>query len=97
MNNKRPKNTFCGQFNRREYLHQVGGGFTSLAMAGLMAKDGFIRSQATAADGKTPWQNPLAPKDAPLPAKAKNVIFLFMYVLVTLIFLLCLLLFVFPF
>ena len=79
MNNKRPKNTFCGQLNRREYLHQMGGGFSSLAMAGLLAKDGFIQSQAVAADGKTPWANPLAPKDSPLPAKAKNVIFLFMY------------------
>ena len=34
---------------------------------------------AVAADGKSPWQNPLAPKDSPLPARAKNVIFLFMY------------------
>jgi hypothetical protein len=32
-----------------------------------------------AADGNTPWANPLAPKDPPLPAKAKSVIFLFMY------------------
>ena len=79
MNNNKPKNTFCGQLNRREYLHQMGGGFTSLAMAGLLAKDGFIQSQAVAADGKTPWANPLAPKDPPLPAKAKNVIYLFMY------------------
>ena len=79
MNNNRPKNTFCGQLNRREYLHQVGGGFTSLDMDGLMAEEGIIRNQAVAADGKTPWENPLAPKDPPLPAKAKNVIFLFMY------------------
>ena len=54
MNNNKPKNTFCGQLNRREYLHQMGGGFSSLAMAGLLAKDGFIQSQAVAADGKTP-------------------------------------------
>ena len=65
MNKNKPKNTFCGQLNRREYLHQMGGGFSSLAMAGLLAKDGFIQSQAVAADGKTPWANPLAPKDPP--------------------------------
>ena len=32
-----------------------------------------------AADGQTPWDNPLKPKNPPLPAKAKHVIFLFMY------------------
>ena len=77
--NEKPVNTFCGQTSRREFLHQVGGGFTSLALTGMMAKDGFLANQAMAADGKTPWANPLAPKKAPLPAKAKNVIFLFMY------------------
>ena len=74
-----PRNTFCGRLARRELLHQVGGGFTSLALSGLMSTDGFLRSQAVAADGSTAWQNPLAVKKPPLPAKAKNVIFLFMY------------------
>ena len=77
--NEKPVNTFCGQTSRREFLHQVGGGFTSLALTGMMAQDGFLANQVMAADGKTPWANPLAPKKAPLLAKAKNVIFLFMY------------------
>ena len=78
-NIEKPANTFCGRTSRREFIHQVGGGFTSLALTGMMAQDGFLANQALAADGKTPWDNPLAPKNPPLPAKAKNVIFLFMY------------------
>ncbi|MBL69230.1 MAG: hypothetical protein CMO74_12410 [Verrucomicrobiales bacterium] len=76
---EKPANTFCGQTSRREFLHQVGGGFTSLALTGMMAGDGFLANQALAADGKTPWETPLKPKTPPLPAKAKHVIFLFMY------------------
>jgi len=78
-NIEKPANTFCGRTSRREFIHQVGGGFTSLALTGMMTQDGFLANQAMAADGKTPWDNPLAPKNPPLPAKAKNVIFLFMY------------------
>jgi len=78
-NIEKPANTFCGRTSRREFIHQVGGGFTSLALTGMMSQDGFLANQAMAADGKTPWDNPLAPKNSPLPAKAKNVIFLFMY------------------
>ena len=78
-NNEKPMNTFCGQTSRREFMHQVGGGFTSLALTGMMAQDGFLANQAHAADGQTPWDNPLKPKNPPLPGKAKHVIFLFMY------------------
>jgi hypothetical protein len=76
--NRTPQNHFCGR-TRREFLRTVGGGFTSLALTGLLANDGFLSSQAFAADGSTPFDNPLAPKVPMLPAKAKNVIFLFMY------------------
>ncbi|MCP4846345.1 MAG: DUF1501 domain-containing protein [Verrucomicrobiaceae bacterium] len=62
-----PRNTFCGQTHRREFLHNVGGGFTSLALTGMLAKDGFFGQSAIAA------------KPQPLPGKAKSVIFLFMY------------------
>lgn len=74
----RPENTFCGQ-TRREFLWEAGGSFTSVALAGLLAKDGFLQNQATAADGDTEWVNPLAPKDPHFNPKAKTVIFLFMY------------------
>ncbi len=73
-----PKNSFCGR-TRREFLWQAGGAFTSLALTSLLDRDGFLASQAVAADGVTPYANPLAPKTPPLPAKAKSVIFLFMY------------------
>src|SRR5580698_5342549 len=70
--------TFCGR-TRREFLWEAGGGFTSLALTGLLASDGFLNRQSVAADGKTPYKNPLAPKQPQFAAKAKSVIFLFMY------------------
>ncbi len=70
--------SFCGR-TRREFLWEIGGGFGSVALAGLLGPDGFLARQSVAADGVTPFVNPLAPKRAPLPAKAKSVIFLFMY------------------
>lgn len=71
------RHEFCGR-TRREFLWEAGGGFTSVALAGLL--DGrFLSSQSVAADGVTPLVNPLAPKDPHFPPKAKSVIFLFMY------------------
>ena len=78
MKNEKPRNTFCGN-TRREFLHQVGGGFTSLALTGMLAQNGFLAGQAMAADGKTKWKSPLAEKDPHFTPKAKRVIFLFMY------------------
>jgi hypothetical protein len=74
-----PKRTgFCGR-TRREFLWQTGGGFTGVALAGLLGNDGFLGQQAVAADGVTPFVNPLAPKAPHFLPKAKRVIFLFMY------------------
>ncbi|HLU47294.1 MAG TPA: DUF1501 domain-containing protein, partial [Planctomycetota bacterium] len=70
--------SFCRR-TRREFLWQMGGGFTGVALAGLLSEDGFLASQARAADGVSSWEDPLAPKHPPLPARAKSVIFLFMY------------------
>lgn len=78
MRTVKPQNTFCGR-TRRDFLHTIGGGFTSLALAGLLEKDGFFSNQLVAADGKTPWKSPLEPKQPHFPGKAKHVIFLFMY------------------
>ncbi len=69
---------FCGR-TRREFLWEAGGGFTSAALASMLAQDGFLARQARAADGVSPFVSPLAAKTAPRPAKAKSVIFLFMY------------------
>ncbi|MES1213276.1 MAG: DUF1501 domain-containing protein [Singulisphaera sp.] len=70
--------TFCRR-TRREFLWQAGGGFTSVALAGLLSQDGFLASQSRAADGVTPFANPLFPKPPHFAPKAKSVIFLFMY------------------
>ncbi|MFZ9937501.1 MAG: DUF1501 domain-containing protein [Luteolibacter sp.] len=64
---------FCQRIRRREFLHQLGGGFTSLALAGMLNRDKAIAAPALG------MGNPLAPKPPQLPAKAKSVIFLFMY------------------
>ncbi len=54
---------FCGNTNRREFLHTVGGGFTSLALTSMLARAGDLGT--------------LRQKDH--QPKAKSVIFLFMY------------------
>ena len=58
-----PTNSFCGN-TRREFLWQAGGAFTSVALAGMLAKDGFLQKQALAFDGTTPLPavNPLVNK-----------------------------------
>ncbi|GIW81085.1 MAG: hypothetical protein KatS3mg105_2892 [Gemmatales bacterium] len=75
----KPRNSFCGQ-TRREFLWQAGGGFASVALAGLL-DDRFFASQSVAADGVTPFHlaNPMAPKKPHFEPKAKACIFLFMY------------------
>jgi Protein of unknown function (DUF1501) len=70
--------SFCGR-TRREFLWEIGGGFGSVALTALLGSEGFLNRQAVAADGATPFINPVAPKTPQFPAKAKSVIFLFMY------------------
>ncbi len=77
-NANKPHDCFCRR-TRREFLWQAGGAFTSVALTGLLSADGFLNSQTVAADGTSPYQNPLAPKPPHFEAKAKSVIFLFMY------------------
>src|ERR1051325_9475535 len=76
----KPINTFCKR-TRREFLWEAGAGFTGLALAGLLDRDGFFASRAMAAPvsplSKSP--NPLAPRQPQFAPKAKSVIFLFMY------------------
>ena len=75
----KPANHFCGR-TRRELLHQMGGGFLGLALAGLLDKDGFFGSKAAAATtNRVLGANPLALQPAQFFGKAKSVIFLFMY------------------
>jgi hypothetical protein len=72
-----PTSQFCRR-TRREFLWQTGGGFTAVALAGLLGED-FFAKQTLAADGKTKFVNPLAPKPPHFTPKAKSVIYLFMY------------------
>ncbi|HIF33431.1 MAG TPA: DUF1501 domain-containing protein [Planctomycetes bacterium] len=69
---------FC-QRTRREFLWQTGAGFTGTALAGMLSGDDFLANQAVAADGETPWVNPVAPKKPHFDPKATAVIFLYMY------------------
>jgi len=69
--------SFCGR-TRREFLWQSGCGFGGAALAGMLGNDFFSR-QTVAADGVTPYVNPLAAKDPHFEPKARACIFLFMY------------------
>lgn len=75
MNNQQPN--FCGR-TRREFLWQAGAGFSGVALASML-EDSYLQNQVVAADGETPFVNPLAPKKPHFKAKAKSVIFLYMY------------------
>src|SRR5205807_3102469 len=68
---------FCGR-TRREFLWEAGGGFTAVALAGLLGED-FFAHQAVAADGSRTFVSPLAPKKPHQPPQARSVIFLYMY------------------
>src|SRR5262245_43053593 len=67
---------FCGR-TRREFLWEAGAGFTGVALAGLLDRDGFFANCAAAA--QTPTSSYQEPRQPHFPAKAKSVIFLFMY------------------
>ena len=69
---------FCGR-TRREFLWETGAGFAGTALAAMLADDGFLASQAVAADGTSDWRNPLAPRPPHFEPRAHNVIFLYMY------------------
>ena len=55
--------------SRRAFFRDVAGGIGTIALASLLERDGY---------GAVANVNPLAPKKAPLSAKAKSVIFMFM-------------------
>lgn len=78
MNPGHQTGNFCGR-TRREFLWEAGGSFTSVALASLLAGDGFLGQQAMAADGVTPFINPLTAKPMQHSGTCKSVIFLFMY------------------
>jgi hypothetical protein len=54
----------------------MGAGFAGVALTALLNQDGFFKAQAQSAPDDL---NPLRPRPAHFPAKAKACIFLFMY------------------
>ncbi|MCS7026033.1 MAG: DUF1501 domain-containing protein [Bryobacteraceae bacterium] len=58
--------------SRRAFLRDCAGGIGAMALAHLLARDGYSAPVAS------PSANPLAPKPPHFTPKAKNVIFLFM-------------------
>jgi hypothetical protein len=61
--------------SRREFLSKCGCGFGALAFGHMLGLDGLL---ARAAEAGADPLNPLTPKPAHFPAKAKSVIWLFM-------------------
>src|SRR5436190_12300542 len=65
----------CGRFssflNRRDFLRKAGAGFGMLGLADLLGKDRVLANADRALD-------PMAPRSALFPAKAKSIIWLFM-------------------
>jgi hypothetical protein len=62
--------------SRRQFLWEMGAGFTGLALTALLQQDGFFARHAFAAEASA---NPLAPRQPHFMGKAKSCIFLFMY------------------
>jgi Protein of unknown function (DUF1501) len=69
------------QLSRRELFRRAGGGFATLALAGLLEQQGLLGlTPLSARAGELPGKalNPLAPRQPHFPARAKAVIWLFM-------------------
>jgi hypothetical protein len=78
MKKQKPGSRFCGNVNRREFLHNVGGGFPALALSGMLGADGFF-GKANAAVSGAGYRNPLESVPPHVVGKAKSVIFIFCY------------------
>jgi Protein of unknown function (DUF1501) len=63
------------KISRRDLIFRAGAGFSGLALAHLLDRDGLLAAEVE--DKKLP--NPFAPKKPHFEAKAKSVIFLFCY------------------
>ncbi len=72
---RQPNRLFPCGLTRRELVWQMGGGFAGLALADLLARDGFYAGQLRAEEKAT---QPLAAKPPQSAARAKSCIFLMM-------------------
>lgn len=75
MSTDRPHPQCAG--SRREFLWQMGAGFTGLALSSLLEADGFPSGRAMAASPSP--HSPFDPRPPHRPVRAKAVIFLFMF------------------
>src|SRR5947209_361871 len=75
MDHNKPANTFCRR-TRREFLWEAGAGFTGLALAGLLSRDGFFAAEPPARAAQA--ASPLAERPPHFAPRAKSGIFLFM-------------------
>ncbi|MBI1314267.1 DUF1501 domain-containing protein [bacterium] len=62
--------------SRREVLRNAAGGFGAIALQAMLADE--LAAEMTGSGGVNSAEDPLAPRQPPLPAKAKRVIFLYM-------------------
>jgi hypothetical protein len=74
-----PANCSACTGSRREFLWQMGAGFTGLALTSLLDGDGFFTRHASAGQAPGAAVNPLALRPQHFAAKAKHCLFLFMY------------------
>ena len=72
------KNQFCGQ-TRREHLWEWGAGFAGVALSGMLQNDNFFNTAHGAESPPDSFEDPLVPKIAHMPNRAKHCIFLYMY------------------
>ncbi|HAM73176.1 MAG TPA: sulfatase [Verrucomicrobiales bacterium] len=63
---------------RRWFLRDCGVGLGSIALASLLGAGRAVAAPAQGASPRGGFRNPLAPRDPPMAAKAKRVIYLFM-------------------
>jgi len=63
---------------RRDLLGRMGNGFAALSLAGILSTESYGQQGSVISQQAKRNLNPLLPKKAPLPGKAKRVIFLFM-------------------
>jgi len=73
---KRSRYFPCGT-HRREFVWEMGAGFTGLALSSLLANDGFFQRVANASEASSAT-TPLAPKPPHFATQAKSCIFLMM-------------------
>ncbi len=72
------RSSCCGR-TRREFLWEMGAGFTGLALTSLLSADGFFSKHGIFAAEPQGLRGPLTPKPPHMRSRARSCIFLYMY------------------